>query len=96
MKMFARIAVLCNLAFVLSVIMRFLESKNYHPDNIIPYTNIRNTIIIMGYGAIVVNFLFFSSLLFLLMVRKKLNLPLFYMVCNGVVFISQVIYFFIW
>lgn len=95
MKMFARIAVLCNLAFAVSVIMRLLERKDSHLDKLIPYVPIQNTIIIMGYGAIIVNFLFFGNLLLLLMVRKKMNLPLFYIVFNGVLLISQVIYFFI-
>ncbi|MFM2360195.1 MAG: hypothetical protein RLY16_2188 [Bacteroidota bacterium] len=67
MKFFARVVMICNLCFIVSVIMRLIEIKQHQDEkfnDVVLLKPVQSTIVVLGYGAIVINVLF--CLLFLI------------------------------
>ena len=61
MKFFARVVMICNLCFIVSVIMRLIEIKQHQEEkfnDVVLLKPVQSTIVVLGYGAIVVNLLF--------------------------------------
>ena len=96
---FSRVAFICNLFFLATVILRFVElsKKNTEGGNdILGSQFITATVVVLGYSAIFLNaLLFFAYLLFL--GRNKVKggrLPVWLMVSNIIFLGLQVYYFF--
>lgn len=97
MRFFARLVFLCNICFIGSVILRFVEIRNSVKGNAnlaLKFQPLESMFVILGYGAIFLN-LFFIILCLLWFATKKIKfLPRFIVMFNLVMFPIQIYYFF--
>lgn len=97
MRFFSRIVLICNICFIIAAILWWIESNrrtrgNY--DGVIRFQPLESTLVILGYGAILVNFVFVVFSL-VLMLRKKINVvPRWIVIFNLLMFPLQVYYHF--
>ena len=67
MRFFAKVIFICNCCFILSVILRWVENANKQKgnfDGVIKLQPLESTIVILGYTAIIFNFIFNAIVLF--------------------------------
>lgn len=97
MRFFSRIVFICNLCFLASVILRFVENakrKNENFDGQILLNGLESTLVVLGYGAIFINVLFLLFCCGLLIFKQIKQIPKWIVIVNLVFFIIQVYYFF--
>jgi hypothetical protein len=97
MKFFAKLVFICNCCFVIAVILRLVE--NAHKTNTIFTGNIKiqpleSLLVILGYGAIYINFIFNLFLLIMFASGKKSSVSYWLKVTNFLFLIAQIYYFF--
>ncbi|MBS1755409.1 MAG: hypothetical protein BWZ05_02283 [Bacteroidetes bacterium ADurb.BinA245] len=98
MRFFSKITVICNCCFILSVVFWYIEmQKQKHGDGnlAIPLPWLENTLVILGYGAIIVNALFL--ILYFIFSSFKMNtaIPRWMIIFNIIIFCCQVYFHFI-
>ena len=97
MRFFARLVLICNICFIISVILRFVEIKNAAKGNsnlALKFQPLESTFVVLGYGAIFLN-LFFFLFYFFWFATKKINfIPRWIVLFNLVIFPIQIYYFF--
>jgi hypothetical protein len=97
MRFFSRIVLVCNVCFIIAVIMWFIESSrrlhgNY--DGVIKFQPLESTLVILGYGAILINAVFVFLALYLLATKKIKLIPRWIVLFNLLIFPIQVYYHF--
>ncbi len=97
MRFFSKFTVLCNACFLLAVVFRYIEMHNTYEggtEQILPLPWLQGTLVILGYGAIIVNALF--MLLYFIFVSLKMNIqvPKWIVIFNIVIFCCQVYFHF--
>lgn len=96
MKLFSKIAFVFNLAFLFAVFMRFVEREEAEAASPLAAVQpLENTLIIMGYCAVLVNLAFLVSLGIARAGRRITGLPSWLWVFNLVMLILQFLYFFV-
>lgn len=98
MRFFSKFTFICNLCFVLAVILRWVENVNKKKgsfDGAIELQPLESTLVVLGYGAIVVNFIFLLCILTLALLKRKQTVPRWLIRGNLVFFVAQFIYFFL-
>ena len=98
MKLFSRITFICNISFVVFVILQYVEfnsKKNKGSDNIIPLPFLAGTLVILGQLAIFINLVFCMVALGLLAAKKINRAPRWIVITNFIMLLIQVYYFFI-
>jgi hypothetical protein len=96
-RIFSKIAIICNVCFLLSLLFRILNFNASNATNgsvVAPLPWLQNTLIILGYGAIFLNIIFFSFYLFLLVFKQQIMVGRWILIFNLMVFILQLVYFF--
>lgn len=96
MKLFSKVAFICNLSFLVMAILRYIEirSKNNHSSEaVIPLPFLTGLLVILGQLAIFINLVYCLSLLVIWIVKKKLPAPVWIALINISFFILQVFYF---
>ena len=96
MRLFSRLVFICNICFILSVILRLVElSKRTRGDysSALGFQPLESTLVILGYGAIFLNFIFVLMAIYRL-VTKKLMGPRWLVLFNIIMFPLQFYYFF--
>ena len=97
MRFFSRLVFICNCCFVAYVVLRFVElanKKNEQFNGAIKIQPLESTIVILGYGAIIVNLIFNLLLLMQLLLKKNSSVPKWLIWFNFLFLIIQVYYFF--
>ena len=99
MRIFSKFTVLCNISFVIAVILRYLEMHNQYESanrQILPLPWMEGTLVILGYGAIIVNTLFLVLCLIFtaFKVSISISIPKWILIFNIVLFCFQVYFFF--
>ncbi|MFT3680800.1 MAG: hypothetical protein QM791_11045 [Ferruginibacter sp.] len=98
MRFFSKIVFICNLCFLASVILRWVEIINKkhegYTGDAIQLQPLKSTIVILGYGAIFINIIFNGIILALLLAKKELPVPKWLIWLNFLFLIAQVYYFF--
>lgn len=72
-----------------------LGKNNFASEKLIPWHHIQNTIIVLGYMAILVNALYFLVVLGFGLLKRKTPVHIGYLIFNGILFVAQIFYFFI-
>jgi len=96
MKFLTKLAVICNICFAFSVglrYQRFAHSAKLARDAAV-VNPFESTLVILGYGAIIMNMLFFIVVLIHLFQKKSILLSRWMILVNLLFFILQCIYFF--
>lgn len=98
MRVFSKFVFLCNVCFVGAVIFRYyeFEVKKHTGNNgrLIPLDWLQNSLVILGYGAVIVNTLFLLICFIFGAFKVKLNVPGWILVFNILAFAGQAYYFF--
>ena len=98
MKLFSKIALICNVSFLVFVLLAYVELNNKAikgSDNIMPLPFLTGTIVILGQFAIFINFIFCLVVMILLLSKKIINIPRWVLIFNSFFLLLQVFYFFI-
>jgi len=98
MRFFSKIVFICNLCFVASVILRFVEKNNAakgRAGQAIPLPFAEGTIAVLGELAIIINIFFCAIALVLLLMKKIKQIPLWIVIFNFIILLAQVYWFFI-
>lgn len=62
MRVFSKFVFICNLCFIVSVVLRWIESRqrgNGNFNGAIPFQPLEASIVVLGYSAILINVVFF-------------------------------------
>ena len=97
MRFFSKVAFICNCCFVIAVILRMVE--NSHKKNIsftgaIQIQPLESLLVVLGYGAIFINFILNTCLLLLFVVGSKHRVAKWLIWVNFLFLVAQVYYFF--
>ena len=99
MKFFSKFVFICNVCFLISVVLRFVEfgtsSANSNSTNAIKFQPLESTIVVLGYGAILSNFIFLLFCAFTGIFKMTIQVPFWMKMISAVFFFIQVVYFFI-
>ncbi|MEO6732798.1 MAG: hypothetical protein ABIN01_16365 [Ferruginibacter sp.] len=99
MKLFSRIAFICNISFVIFIILGYIElnnKKNKTGDNIIPLPFVTGTLVILGQLAVFINLIFCLIVLTQRLQKKMIQIPQWLVIFNFIFLLVQVYYFFIY
>ncbi len=97
MRIFSKVTLLCNICFLVSVWLCFVQNthKVYNNSNdIILSQPVEGTIVIMGYGAILVNFVFTSMVSYYYLTKTMHKVSRFIIFLNFLFLILEIYYFF--
>ena len=96
MRFFSKIVFICNICFIASVILRYIEinaDKAGKNPNVLGFQPLESTLIILGYGAVIFNFIFLLSYLIAYLFKKGMSVSKWMLLFNLVLFFIQLIYF---
>ena len=96
MRFFSRLVAICNLCFIITVIMRYIEQGNVKRTGgeVSRLPMIQNTLVVLGYSAIILNFIFVLITIYLLVAKRLDRVPRLVLIFNLVVFAWQIIFHF--
>jgi hypothetical protein len=97
MRVFSKLVFICNICFVASVVLRFVEVARRNRgnfDSALPVQPLQSTLVVLGYSAIFLNFIFLAALLTGWVRGKKQTVPRWLFFVNLIFFSVQVWYFF--
>ena len=97
MRFFSRLVFICNGCFIASIILRLIEVVKRKEGNLDPAIGVQalqGSLVILGYSAIFLNFIFFVWALVGLARGRMKNIPRWLLWFNLVLFPLQVWYFF--
>lgn len=97
MRFFSKLTVLCNVCFLIAVVMWYLEFHGKRPgghDRVIQLPLLQNSLITLGYGAIIVNVLFLLICFIFTAFKMQLTVAKWMIVFNVIIFFGQVYFFF--
>jgi len=97
MRFFSKIVLICNVCFIIAVVMWWIESSrrvvgNY--NGVINFQPLESTLIVLGYSAILVNLIFIILCLLWLVTKKIKLIPRWIVIFNLLIFPIQVYYHF--
>lgn len=95
MRFLSKIILICNSCFIVSVLLRYVEMRQ-QPEaatEALGFQPLTSTLIILGYGAVVFNFMFLIACLFTFIFRKESTVPRWILLFNLVLFFAELIYF---
>lgn len=96
MRFFAKLTFICNICFVIYVVLRIVEmgkKAKGNTDQLIQLPWLQNTAVILGWSAVVVNSLFCLAALIVLATGKKDFFKSWIVIANFIFLIVQLLYF---
>ncbi len=95
MRFFSKLVFICNLCFIATVILRYVElqQKKQSGDSLVQLPFVQNIVVILGYSAVVLNLLFLVLLLFSI-ARKNNRVATWLIVFNLLIFVWQLLFHF--
>ncbi|MEO5967333.1 MAG: hypothetical protein ABIP69_03660 [Ferruginibacter sp.] len=96
LRFYSKFVIICNIAFIISVIIRFIETgkPGVASNKIIKFEPIENSIIILGYSAVIFNLIFILIISGLLMFSKQYNISRKTVIFCATMLVLQLFYFF--
>ena len=97
MRFFSKLVAICNICFILAVILRLVEismrkAGNY--DGALKYQPLEATVVVLGYGAIFLNVIFVLFSFYWLLTKKIQLISRWIVLFNIILFPLQVYFFF--
>jgi len=96
MKLFSKFIFICNLCFLATAILRYIEigndsvSKNI---DAISFQPLKSSLIVLGYSALLFNLIFFLLFIFLKSIGKKPSVNSWLIIVNAVMLFVELFYF---
>ena len=97
MRFYSRLVFICNVCFIIAVVMWWVEKArrlkgNY--DGLIRFQPLEATLVILGYGAIILNFFFVLLSIYWYATKRIKLIPRWIVLFNLLIFPLQVYYHF--
>lgn len=99
MRFFSKFTVLCNICFLLAVVFWYMEMHNKYQGNneqVLPLPWLEGSLVILGYGAIIVNALFLLLYFIFISFKMSIKIPKWIIIFNVIIFCCQVYFHFIY
>ncbi len=95
MRFFSKIVFICNSCFILAVSLRYfyVNMNKVVSKEALGFNSLTSTVIILGYGAVFLNFLFLSSCLFHRIAKKNIESEKWLILSSLILFLLQLYYF---
>ena len=96
MKLFSKIVFICNVSFLIMMLMRFIELSNKTTrgtDHILPLNFLTGTLVILGQLSIFINLVFCLITGGMLISKRPFNLPRWLVIFNFALLIIQFFFF---
>jgi hypothetical protein len=97
MRFFSKFILICNCCFLLSAILRYIEigkASTNNNNNVVGFQPLESSIVILGYSAIIFNFIFLGTVFFYFLFNKATNIEKWLIKLNLLFFVGQIVYFF--
>ena len=97
MRVFSKFTVLCNCCFLITVVMWYIEMHKHRQSQeglVIQLPWLESTLVILGYGAIIVNVLFLLIYMIFSSFKVKTTVPGWMIVFNVILLCCQVYFHF--
>ena len=97
MRFFSKVVFICNLCFIATVILSWVEyskKKTGYFEGALILQPLQSTLVVLGYGAIVINFIFNLFVFWSWMQKKELTVSRWLIYTNFLFLLLQVYYFF--
>lgn len=97
MRIFSKFIFLCNLCFIASVILRFVENAQKSEKNftgVVKLVPLESAIVVLGYGAILINAFFHIILFGFLITKAKHGISKWIIWFNFLFLLLEIYYFF--
>src|SRR5947209_8380478 len=97
MRFLSKITFICNLCFIAAVTLRWIEITNKQKGNLseaIKLQPLVSTLVVLGYGAIIINFFFNITCLSYFISRKVQPVSKWFIWFNFLLLLIQAFYFF--
>ncbi len=97
MRIFSKIVFICNLCFILAVILRWVEMGKRAKGNLdgaIPFQPLESTLVILGYFAVIFNLIYLIFVLYWWATRKIKLIPAWIVLFNLILLPIQLYFFF--
>ncbi len=97
MRFFSKITFICNLCFIAAVILRKVEMTNKTKGDLtgaIKLQPLESTLVVLGYSAIIVNFIFNIACFLFFLSKKALPVGKWMIWFNFLLLLTQLFYFF--
>lgn len=97
MRFFSKLVFLCNICFLMAVGIRYLQYSEVHHanyKNIGIFKPIESTLVILGYGAVLFNFIICCVVLFNLITKERIKSSKILNWINFLILLVQIYYFF--
>jgi hypothetical protein len=97
MRFFSRVTFICNICFIIAIILRWVEIGRRAKGNFngaIQFQPLEATLVILGYGAVFINLFFFLFAIFWLLTKKLQLIPRWIVLFNILILPFQVYFFF--
>jgi len=97
MRFFSKFTVLCNACFLISVVLRYIVMHDQYEggsEQILPLPWLQGTLVILGYGAIIINALFLLLYFIFVSLKMDIKIPRWIIIFNTVIFCCQVYFHF--
>ncbi|NOU37208.1 MAG: hypothetical protein HOO89_00730 [Ferruginibacter sp.] len=96
MRIFSKVVFICNCCFILSALLRILELGYKKGETVMPLPALEGSIVILGFFvAIIVNAIFFATIILKKVSKKAINISAFYIWFNLILLPIQCWYFFV-
>jgi len=95
MRTFSKIAFICNVCFIIDIIILSIDNKknNSGTPGMLKLQPVEATLAILGCGAIIINLIFFLVSLYWIFSGKFKKVPLWIVLFNLVLFSAEIYYF---
>lgn len=93
MQFLNKLACICNFCFLLTFAMHFINVTNPAKENVAEPQSIISMILILGYGAIILNVFVNLINTFLLIKRSENPTPQWLMIANFIFLLAEIAYF---
>ncbi len=98
MKIFSKFVFICNLCFIVSVVMHFVQlsyTAKGKTDTAFPLPFVEGTMAVLGLLSILVNVVFCFIVLVLLFAKKQKKIPRWIVVFNFILLLAEIYWYFL-
>ena len=97
MRFFSKLTIFCNICFLVAVVIWYVEMNKKHTEGngqLIPLPWLEGTLVIIGYGAIIINLFFLLVVFIIKSFQINVQIPAWIIIFNILLFGCQVYFHF--
>ena len=98
MRFFSKFVFICNLCFIVSMVMQYLERSNKvngKMDIAVPLEFLKGTVVVLGFISLLINAVFCFFVLVSLVAKSQAKMPRWIVIFNFIALLVQIYWFLI-